>query len=166
MIEAHVACLASLRLAGFFRGKRVPRMTGIALRRSELSAGAVFAQFRNLDHALVANLVAPPASFFALGHCHRLPVNRRHSLHRRPGHGVLAFLELRDLGFVTLGAGFRRRYLCFRYIAGRGMLIAMTCNTGNFSTTVFAKLPIRHNVGSDLVVAVDALRRGGGLGSQ
>ena len=166
VIEAHVAGLTGLRRAGFIDREGVASVAGVALRRAEFSAGTVVAQFGNLGGAFVANLVAAAASLFALDHGHRLPVNRRHGLHRGPGHGVLASFELRDLGLVALGAGFRRGNFCLGHV-GRGRVpVAVTGYATDFGCAVLAELPVSDDVGCDFVVALDALGRSGSLCGQ
>ena len=155
MIESHVAALAGLRLTRFFRRERVACMAGIAGGGSEFRA--LLAQVSDLRRSLQANFVAASAAFLAFNHCHRLPVNSRHRLHCRPRDRVLALLVLVDLRGVTSCAGIGRRQFGFGYVAGRVVLIAVTCRAGNLRLAVLAQLPVAHNIRSDFVVAFDAL---------
>ena len=155
MIETHVAGFAGLRLLSFFDGKCVPRVAGIALGRTEF--GAVLAQLDDFSRRLVADLVTPAASFLALGHRHRLPVNCGHGFHGRPRRRVLSFIELLDLSLMARGASFRRGNLYLGHVARGRVLVTVAGDTSHLELAVLAELPIRNNVGSDLAVAVHTL---------
>lgn len=77
-----------------------------------------------------------------LGH---QPVRRR---------GVLAALELLDPFVMTGGAGVRCGDLCFGHIF-RGFVVgAMSDGVVDLVLAVLAQLPVVHNAGSDLLVAL------------
>ena len=133
-------------------------VAGIALRRAEFAAS--LAEFDNLTQGLVANLMAAAAALFTFGHCHGLPVDRRHGFHGRPRDGVLALVELCDLGFVAGGAGFRRGNLDLGHVGGGGMLVAVAGDAGHIHLAMLAELPVGDDAGSDLAMTLDTLNGG------
>src|SRR5271165_3441486 len=70
MVESHVAGLAGLRRLGFLNRKCMARMAGIARSRAEFAA--LVLQLADIRHWLLANLVAPTATFLARDQGHRL----------------------------------------------------------------------------------------------
>jgi hypothetical protein len=153
MIKAHVAGLTGLRLTGFLDGEEVPRVARITRRDAE--SRPLRLQLPDLGFRLEADLMTPATAFHPFGQRHRKPVRGRHSLHRRPRLCVLAPLELLDLRVMTRGARLRRRNARFCDILGRRVFLTMADSAINPVLAVRAQLPIRDDIGRDLLVALN-----------
>lgn len=160
MVKAHVTGFTGLRSLRFFNRKSVPGVTGIARSRAKLAA--VLAQFRDVIRRLHADLVTPAAALFSLNHRHRLPMDRGHSQHSRPGLGMLPVHVLLNLRLVTLCAGFGRRDFHLGNVGRRLMLIAVTSGARYVHLAVLAQLPISHDARRLLAVTLNAGRIGVG----
>src|SRR4030095_5612890 len=154
VIEAHVAGLAGLRLPCLLDRKQVPCVTRVAGRHPK--AAALLLQLPDLHFSLEANLVAPTTALHPFGESHRLPVKRGHGFHGSPTESMFSRLELFDLCWMAGLAGFGRGDQSLFSIGPRGVLLAMTHRTLNAVFAVLAKLPVRDDAGSHVLVAVDA----------
>ena len=92
MVEAHVARLASLRLARLDDRKRMAGMTGVAGSVAEYTA--FFFQGRHDFFTLEPELVATTTAFHAVAQGHRQGMRRRHCLNRCPGKRMFTPREL------------------------------------------------------------------------
>lgn len=154
MIKSHMAGLAGLRLLGFLLGKRMPRMARVARRHPESAAG--FLQALDLLLGFQADFMTRPAALHSLGHGHRLPMNRRHGLHGRPGRRVLSALELFHLGFMAFPARFRRGDLNVGHVVGGRVAVAVAIGATYVEFAVTALPPIGDNAGVELLMAFHA----------
>jgi hypothetical protein len=119
--------LAGLWLPGFFNRKNVTGMTGIASRNTETRTFSLHIVY--LVIRFDSNLVASPTPFHSLHQGHGLPVCCRHGFHRGPCKGVLPFLELGYLVFMTGVTGFRGGNFNVGYIFCRCVPVTVTGDT-------------------------------------
>ena len=115
--------------------------------------------FLQLLHLLVGldpDLVAAAAALHAVHHGHGLHVEGGHGLHGGPGLGVLAVLELLDLGAVAVGAALGRRDLGLIDRLRGVVLVAVADGAVDALLAVLAQFPVRHDAGRDRRVAGDA----------
>jgi hypothetical protein len=108
---------------------------------------------------------AAAAALHAFDHGHGLPVDGGHGVHRGPGKGVLAGLELFDLVGMAIdtGAGLGRGDQGATHVVLGPVHVAVALGAIHSALAVLARFPIGYNAGSDLLVALDTL--GGGIGA-
>jgi hypothetical protein len=78
-----------------------------------------------------------------------------HSFHRDPSCGVFPSLKLLDFFFMAIGAGLRRGNLDFCDVLCCFMFFAVADGTGDVILAVFAQLPVRNDIGGNLLVALN-----------
>ena len=137
-----------------FLEKSVPGVAGIAGGNPELAP--LLSQFLDLDVRLDADLVAAAAALHAVHQGHGLHVEGGHGLHGGPGLGVLAVLELLDLGSVAVGAALGRRDLGQGDRLGGEVLVPVADGAVDALLAVLAELPVRHDSGCHGRVTDDA----------
>jgi hypothetical protein len=119
--------LAGLWLPGFFNGKNVTGMAGVASRNPETRTFSLHIVYFVI--CFDPNLVAPTTSFHAIHQGHGLPVCCWHGFHRGPGNGVFPLLKLGHLIFMTGVTGFCGGDFYIGNIVCRCMPIAVTGHT-------------------------------------